>query len=75
MKIVDRILLVFWTICLLLLILAFSVLPIARSERFYVNQFAKNNTTEKTAFTEEELQKIARHIIDYLLAKTISNTI
>lgn len=66
MKIVDRILLVFWTICLLLLILAFSVLPIARSERFYVNQFAKNNTTEKTAFTEEELQKIARHIIDYL---------
>jgi integral membrane protein (TIGR01906 family) len=66
MKIVDRILLVFWNVCLLLLILAFAVLPIARSERYYVSQFAKNNTTEKTGFTEEELQKIARHIIDYL---------
>ena len=53
MKIVDRILLVLDN-CLLLLI--FSVLPIARSERFYVNQFAKT-IPQKTAFTEEELQK------------------
>lgn len=88
MKVLDKILIVIFNICLLLVAIWISAVPIAKSKSYYENQFEKNgiysyideegNQIQKrfryiggtrgsrTYFTDQQLDVIIEHIIDYL---------
>lgn len=87
MKILDKILIVLFNICLLLVAIWISAVPIAKSKSYYQKQFEKNEIYahyedgtlvqtrfryiggtryNSTYFTDEQLDIIIDHIIDYL---------
>lgn len=72
MKILDKTVIILFFLGLIIIALYLAIIPIARNKQFYLNQFAKNQTTEKTGYTDDELSEIAQKIIDYLFEKTPS---
>lgn len=87
MKILDKILIVLFNICLLLVAIWISAVPIAKSKSYYERQFTKNEIYahyedgelvqtrfryiggtryNSTYFTDDQLDIIIEHIIDYL---------
>ncbi len=87
MKVLDKILIVLFNICLVLVAIWISAVPIAKSKTYYQKQFGKNEIYahyedgtlvqkrfryiggtryNSTYFTDDQLDVIIDHIIDYL---------
>ena len=87
MKIVDKLLIVLFNICLIIVAIWASAVPIAKSKSYYEKQFTKNEIYahyedgelvqtrfhyvggtyhSSTYYTDEQLDIIIEHIIDYL---------
>lgn len=87
MKILDRILIIIFNICLVIVGLWISIIPITKSESYYKMQFKINDVYEhpdengemtktvfrflngqyqRALFTDEQLDEMITHIIDFL---------
>lgn len=87
MKVLDKLLIVLFNICLIIVAIWISAVPIAKSKSYYQKQFTKNEIYahyeddelvqtkfyyiggtiyNTTYFTDEQLDTIIEHIIDYL---------
>lgn len=69
---INKTIVIIFSICLVLVTVFSIVFPLSESLAFYEYSFAKNNTSAVTGYTDQELSRIAIHIIRFLQGEAIS---
>ncbi len=70
MKAIDKIIIIFTNLFLLIVAIWAITIPITSSKAFYLYEFEKNNTIEESGYDQNELYDIADTIIRFLSDKT-----
>lgn len=70
MKTMDKIIIIFTNILLLISAVWAVTIPVTSTKAFYLYEFQKTNTVEETGYTQVELDNIANTIIRFLMDKT-----
>ncbi len=70
MKTIDKLIIIFTNLFLLIVAIWTITVPITLSKSFYLYEFEKNNTVEESGYSQTELDNIADTIIRFLADKT-----
>ena len=69
MKTIDKIMIIFTNLLLLVVAIWAVTVPVTSSKAFYLYEFEKNNTVEASGYTQAELDNITDVIIRFLMDK------
>lgn len=65
MRVLDRIMIILFSITLIFTTIWVSIIPTIKNERFYERQLASNHLFEANDYTEEECEEIISCLLDY----------
>jgi integral membrane protein (TIGR01906 family) len=72
LKTFEKILIGIFTFFLIIITVWLTVVPITKAKSFYMYEYEKNDTSEVTGYSKEELEQITEQIIAYLFNKADS---